>query len=327
MAEKEIWVMAEIRRDKITRSTYQLLGAAQKIAEKKNFNTAVVLIGGKKTHVDQLAQKTSRVVWINAHGLEYFESTRYLEAVWQLVESRGQPMVFLANASAAGLELMPGLAMRLNTGYASFCVDIFWNGSDLAVRRPVFGGRVYEELTILKNPAILTVRPGDFPVPENLSTPGKVESVSVNIPENIGLSLVNRQTTASGTQDLAEANCVVAGGRGLGNPENFKLLENLARVLDAGVGGSRAVVDSGWRSHTEQVGKSGKTISPDLYIACGISGAIHHVLGMNTSKVVVAIDKDPDAMIFKNADYGLVGDVLEVIPALTRKLESSLEKK
>jgi electron transfer flavoprotein alpha subunit len=212
--------------------------------------------------------------------------------------------------------------MRCGSGYASSCVDTWWEETELAARRPVYGGRAYEELALLTKPALVTVRAGAFAIPENLPVPGKVETVSIDLPENIGLTLVDRKSTTSGKKDLSEAVCVVAGGRGMGSPENFKMLEALADVLDAAVGVSRAVVDAGWMPHDQQVGKSGKTISPELYIACGISGAIHHVLGMNTSKVVVAINKDPNALIFENADYGLVGDILEVIPALTNTLES-----
>jgi electron transfer flavoprotein alpha subunit len=318
----EIWVIAETRKGQLTRSGNQLLGAARKLAEEKNLGAAAVLIGGEQVHADELAQKVPLVLWIKGPGLEPYDAVRRLHAVWQLIESRGEPEAILANASASGLEFMPRLAVRSGVGYASYCMDAWWEGPDLAVRRPVYGGRAYEELVLSKKPALLTVRPGAFSIPENLANPGEIESLSIDLPGDLGLKLLERKSTSSGKKDLSEAVCVVAGGRGLGSPENFKLLEELAAVLDGAVGVSRAVVDSGWRPHDEQVGKSGKTISPGLYFACGISGAIHHVLGMNTAKVVVAINKDPEALIFKNADYGLVGDALEVIPALIEALKS-----
>jgi electron transfer flavoprotein alpha subunit len=318
----EIWVIAETRKGQLTRSTCQLLGAARKLANQKDFGAAAILIGGEQAHADELAQKIPLVLWLKGPRLEPYEAARYLHAIWQLIESRGRPAAILASASAAGLEFMPRLAMRCASGYASSCVDTWWEETELAVRRPVYGGRAYEELALLTEPALVTVRAGAFPIPENLSVPGKVETVSIDLPENVGLTLVERKSTTSGKKDLSEAVCVVAGGRGMGSPENFKMLEALADVLDAAVGVSRAVVDAGWMPHDQQVGKSGKTISPELYIACGISGAIHHVLGMNTSKVVVAINKDPNALIFENADYGLVGDILEVIPVLTNTLKS-----
>jgi len=321
MTCNEIWVIAETRKGQLTRSSNQLLGAARELSEEKNLGAVAVLVGGEQVHADELAQKVPLVLWLKGPGLEPYDVVRHLQAIWQVIESRGVPEVILANASASGLEFMPRLAVRSNVGYASFCPDAWWEGSDLAVRRPVFGGRAYEELVLLKKPALLTVRPGAFSIPENLANPGKIETLPVDLPGDLGFSLLERKSTSSGKKDVSEAVCVVAGGRGLGSPGNFKLIEELAEVLDGAVGVSRAVVDSGWRPHDEQVGKSGKTISPQLYIACGISGAIHHVLGMNTAKVVVAINKDPEALIFKNADYGLVGDALEVIPALIEVLK------
>lgn len=322
MTCNEIWVIAETRKGHLTRSTGQLLGAARKLADEKNLSSAAVLVGGEQIHADELAEKVPLVCWLKGPGLETYDASRYLQAIWQLIESRGEPAVILASASASGLEFMPRLAVRSSAGYASFCLDAWWEGEELAVRRPVYGGRAYEELILSKKPALLTIRPGAFSIPENLANPGKIEPLTINLPDDLGLRLKERKSTSTGKKDISEAVCVVAGGRGLGSPENFKLLEELAVVLDGAVGVSRAVVDSGWRSHDEQVGKSGKTISPELYFACGISGAIHHVLGMNTSKVVVAINNDPEALIFKSADYGLVGDALEIVPALTEALKS-----
>jgi len=318
----EIWVIAETRKGQLTRSTCQLLGAARKLADQKDLGAAAILIGGEQVHADELAQKSPLVLWLKGPRLEPYEAMRHLHAIWQLIEFRGRPAAILAGASAAGLEFMPRLAMRCGSGYASSCIDIWWEKTELTARRPLYGGRAYEELALLTKPALVTVRAGAFSIPENLSVSGKAETISIDLPENVGLTLVERKSTTSGKKDLSEAVCVVAGGRGMGSPENFKLLEELADVLDAAVGVSRAVVDAGWMHHDQQVGKSGKTISPELYIACGISGAIHHVLGMNTSKVVVAINKDPNALIFENADYGVVGDILEVIPILTNALKS-----
>jgi electron transfer flavoprotein alpha subunit len=323
MTCNEIWVIAEIRKGTLTRSSHQLLGVARNLADERGYDAAAVLVGGGQAHADELARKAPLVYRLEGAGLEPYEAVRHLHAVWRLIETRGRPAAILASAGSAGLEFMPRLAVRCDSGYASFCVDVRWEGADLGVRRPVYGGKVYEELVFTQTPAILTVRAGAFAVPENLSTPGKIETISVDQPGNMGLDVVERKSTSSGRKDLSEAVCVVAGGRGMGSPENFKLLEELAGVLDGAVGVSRAVVDSGWRPHDEQVGKSGKTISPGLYIACGISGAIHHVLGMNTAKVVVAINKDPNALIFENADYGLAGDALEVIPALIEALKTA----
>ncbi|MCK5056244.1 MAG: electron transfer flavoprotein subunit alpha/FixB family protein [Candidatus Aminicenantes bacterium] len=318
----EIWVIAEIRQGRLTRSTHQLLGAARKLADERNLQPAALLIGGEQVHAEELAQKIPLVLRIENSGLETYEAVRYAHALRQLIEKRGRPKVIMTAAGSSGVEFMPRVAMRCDSGYASYCVDLFWEGEEPACRRPVYGGKVYEELAISTVPAFFTVRPGVFPVPENLSETGRVETIPIDLPEDTGLRIIERKGISPGKKDLSEALCVVAGGRGMGTPENFKLLEKLAEVLDGAVGVSRAVVDAGWMPHDLQVGKSGKTVSPGLYIACGISGAIHHVLGMNTAKVVVAINKDPDALIFRNADYGLVGDALEVIPELIKAIKS-----
>jgi electron transfer flavoprotein alpha subunit len=205
-------------------------------------------------------------------------------------------------------------------------VSLTWENDELVVRRPVFGGRVYEEVAIVSRPAVITVRPGSSSGAEQLPSPGRVETTDIDVPESLGLEVVGEKSTRSGIRDLTEARRVVAGGRGMGEANNFQLVEELADVLDSAVGASRSVVDAGMRPHDEQVGKSGKTISPELYVACGISGAIHHVLGMNASGVVVAINNDPDAPIFRHADFGLVGDALQVLPALTKELKRALGK-
>lgn len=323
----EIWVIAETRMGQITRSTLQLLGAARLLADQKDLGVVTILMGEDQIHSKELAQKSPIVLHFQSSDLKHYEATRYIHVLWQVIESRGFPVAILSGATATGLEFMPRLAMRCGSSYASYCTDIWWHGWNMAVRRPVFGGKVYEEIALLKKPVILTVRPVAFSIPNDLAIPGKIDTVNIQLPENIGPIMVERKVTASGEKDVSEAARVVAGGRGMGSFENFKLLEELAQILDGAVGASRSVVDSGWRSHGEQVGKSGKTISPELYIACGISGAIHHVLGMNTSKVIVAINKDPDAAIFKNADYGMVGDVCQVIPELVAVLKSHSKNK
>jgi electron transfer flavoprotein alpha subunit len=293
MAE-EIWVLIETKDGQPTRTSRQIYTAAAALAKEKDLQPVAVAVQG-----------------------EPYEATRHLAALSQLVESRGKPRAVLASASADGVELMPRLAARLDGGYAGSAVDLRWEGDQLAARRPVFGGRAYEEIAFVRTPALVTVRSGALAAGE----PDGMETVTVEAPPVTGPAVVEQKATAATGKNVGEAARVVAGGRGMGEADNFKLIEELADALDAAVGASRAVVDAGWRPHDEQVGKSGKTVCPELYIACGISGAIHHVLGMNTSKVVVAINSDPDAPIFENADYGLVGDALQVLPALTQALK------
>jgi electron transfer flavoprotein alpha subunit len=291
----EIWVLIEIKDGQPTRTSRQIYAAAVALAK----------------------EKVLKLVAIELKG-EPYEAARHLAALGQLCESRGKPRAILASASADGLELMPRLTARLDGGYAGSAVSLRWEGDQLAARRPVFGGRAYEEVAIIRTPALVTVRPGALAA---AGEPGDMETVTVEAPPVPGPAVVEQKTTTSSAKNVSEAARVVAGGRGLGAKDNFKLIEELADALDAAVGASRAVVDAGWRPHDEQVGKSGKTVCPELYVACGISGAIHHVLGMNTSKVVVAINSDPDAPIFENADFGLVGDALQVLPALTKALK------
>lgn len=326
MTVDEIWAVAEIRKGRVSRTTYQLVSAARTLAGEKGLSPAAILFGGAPSLADELKQHCPLVYHLDSPDLEPYEATRHLDALSALMDSRGKPTAVLAPASASGLELMPALAAGLEAGYASSCVKVWWEGSDLAAQRPVYGGRVYEDLAFGSRPAILTVRPGAFPIADPLPEPGRVENIQTTLPERPRPTVTNQTATASGGRDLAEAARVVAGGRGMGEAENFKLLEELAEVLDGAVGASRAVVDAGWRPHDEQVGKSGRTISPELYIAFGVSGAIHHVLGMNTSKVVAAVNTDPDAPIFQNADFGLAGDALQVVPALTEALKKALGK-
>jgi len=291
----EIWVLCEIMDGQPTRTSKQMLTAASTLAAEKNLAPVAITLGG-----------------------EPYEATRHLAALGQLIDSRGEPRAILASAGANGLEIMPRLAAHLRAGYAGSVVDLRWEGDQLAARRPVYGGRAYEEVVFLRTPALVTVIPGALSAPGESDT---AESVTVDAPPIPGPVVVEQKTTAATGKNVSEASRVVAGGRGMGAADNFKLIEELADALGAAVGASRAVVDAGWRPHDEQVGKSGKTICPELYIACGISGAIHHVLGMNTAKVVVAINTDPEAPIFENADYGLVGDALQVVPALTQAIK------
>ncbi len=200
------------------------------------------------------------------------------------------------------------------------------SGSDgVVVIRPVFAGKAIYKLKITTTPSVITVRPNAF-TPVSVSNAGVLEEVSAGegVRDSVART-VEVKAPESATLDVAEASIVVAGGRGLKEEEHFKLVENLAQALGGAVGASRAVVDAGWRPHSEQVGQTGKTVSPNLYVALGISGAIQHLAGMRTAKVIVAINKDRDAPIFKVADYGIVGDLFEVVPPLTEAIIKARE--
>jgi electron transfer flavoprotein alpha subunit len=326
MASKDIWVLAEVRGGRVTRGTFQLLGAARGLAAATGGGAAAILVGGDEGIAAGLAEYAPLVVRLDGPGLDPYEATRHAAALAELVGRRGAPMAVLAPASSVGLELVPRLAALLGAGYLSSCVALSIDGDDLVARRPVHGGKAYEEVAFTAKPALLTARPGGFPMPSHLDAAGAIEVVAIALPDRLGFEVVERKATAAGRQDVSEAKRVVAAGRGMGDAARFALIEELAAALDAAVGASRALVDAGFRPHSEQVGKSGKTISPELYVACGISGAIHHTLGMNTSKVVVAINSDPEALVFRSADLGIVGDGAQVVPALAAALRKVVKK-
>jgi len=326
MTSKEIWVLAEVRGGRVTRGTLQLLGAARGLAAGDGAEAVAILTGGDDGVAGALAEHAPLVVRVEGPGLDTYEATRHAAALAGLVKTRGLPLAVLAPASSTGLELVPRLAALLGAGYLSSCVALSLEGGTLTARRPVHGGKAYEDVAFTAKPALVTARPGGFPMPERLAARGRIETVPIALPDRRGFEIVKRCATAAGRQDVSEAKRVVSGGRGMGDATKFAMIEELASALDAAVGASRALVDAGFRPHSEQVGKSGKTISPELYVACGISGAIHHTLGMNTSKVVVAINSDPEALIFKSADFGIVGDGAQVVPALAATLRKVVKK-
>lgn len=326
MQNGQIWVLAECRGAGLTRGTEKLLELARGLAQPQSMSITGVLLGQDQEIADRLAARVDRVLWVSNSALTVYESTRWLSALKQLLEKQPPPAMVLAVNSAMGLELMPRLGLHLKAGYASSVVELGWNEGNLLVRRPIFGGRAYEELAVVETPAVFTVRATSSVPIEQKNSPGEIETIPVDLPKNLGLEVIKTEKTSLGKTELSEAERIVAGGRGMGSEKNFQLIEELAECLGAAVGASRAVVDAGWRSQDDQVGKSGKTVSPQLYMAFGISGAIHHVLGMNTSKVVVAVNKDPEAQIFKNADIGLVADTVQIIPAITEALKKNFRK-
>jgi electron transfer flavoprotein alpha subunit len=202
---------------------------------------------------------------------------------------------------------------------AADCIEIKSAGGKLQVRRPVFAGKCSKWVDFLKGPAVFSVRPNVFPAQAG-SKSGAVEKVAAQ-PGTIRTKLVEVLAAASKKIDLTEADVIISGGRSMKSADNFKILHDCAAVIGAGVGASRAAVDAGYATHDMQVGQTGKTVSPKLYIACGISGAIQHLAGMRTSKVIVAIDKNPEAPIFQRADYGVVADLFEVVPLLTEEFK------
>ena len=222
-------------------------------------------------------------------------------------------------ATATGKDLAPRVAAKLGAGVAADLTDLSADGESIVGTRPVYAGKALQKVRVIARPAVLSVRPSVF-TPDADASGVTPERLAVQPGGRVTVREV--KAAPAGTLDVAEAQVIISGGRGLKEPANFKVLEELAQAFGgkAAVGASRAVVDAGWRAHADQVGQTGKTVSPSLYIAVGISGAIQHLAGMRTSKVIVAINKDKDAPIFKVADYGVVGDLFEVVPKLTEEI-------
>jgi electron transfer flavoprotein alpha subunit len=230
------------------------------------------------------------------------------------------PSVILLPATSTGKDLAPRLAIHLNTAVTTDCTELEIRDNEFIATRPAYAGKVLLKVKIRGSPKIATLRPNVFTAAERVpAISPSVESLSFEKPTT-RMTVKEFVTHGAKKQDLTEAGVIVSGGRGMGGPENYKILEELASVMGGVVGASRASVDAGWRPHSDQVGQTGRTVSPTLYIACGISGAIQHRVGMINSKVIVAINKDPEAPIFGFADYGIVGDVFEVVPALTQEM-------
>ena len=226
-------------------------------------------------------------------------------------------------ADSIGKEVAPRVSIKLEAGYISDCVGLEVNGSDLVATKPVYAGKAQAKVKINTSNKVLSLRPNVFTAKVIAEgTEASYSEITPTLDDNSKSVKITNISKNEGKLDVAEADIVVSGGRGLKEPENFNLVENLASALGGAVGASRAVVDAGWRPHSEQVGQTGKTVSPSLYVACAISGAVQHLAGMSSSKYIVAINKDADAPIFKITDYGIVGDVFEVLPKLTEKIKA-----
>ena len=263
-----------------------------------------------------------RVLLATNAAFAKYDAEGCVAAVAKAVEAV-KPAAVLFAGSSLGRDLAPRVAAKLGVGLASDCTHLTAEGGALTATRPVYAGKALQNVRFPRTPALATLRPKVFAPVTGAGRAGTVQPLEVAVPGSRA-KLREVVAQAGATADLTEAEVVVSGGRGLRGPENFKLVEDLAAALGASVGASRAVVDAGWRPHSDQVGQTGKTVSPKLYVAVGISGAIQHLAGMSSSRCIVAINKDPEAPIFKVADYGVVGDLFEIVPALTeavRKLD------
>lgn len=321
-----ILVFIEEREQKIKKASLESLSEAKRRAQELNTDVAAVMVG---YNLDPLAKEVlrygpSKVYLLENTLLQKYSASGFSTALFSLVEEI-HPDIILMAATAMGKDLAPRLAAKLGVGMVTDCTEIRIQNGKFSVVRPIFAGKAFATFTFKSSPQIATLRPNVFPLGEPGEEKGSIVKKEVVIGENRVKATVDELIREEGAAlDITEADIIVSGGRGMKGPENFDLLKDLAALLPhAAVGASRSAVDSGWIDHQHQVGQTGKTVSPNLYIALGISGAIQHVAGMSSSKCIVAVNKDPDAPIFKIADFGVVGDLFQVIPHLKEELKKN----
>lgn len=316
----KVLIFAEMADGKIKKGAFELLTAARAA----NLVTQVLVLGsGSKPSAAALGGWNVTDAFVGDNPVfDNYNSEVFAEAVSGVIKDSGADTI-LASSSLLARDLFPRVAARLGTSAVSDCTELNLSGG-LKIRRPMYSGKVTAEVSFLGNSAkIVLMRANQLPVGEPQGA-GAVSIKDVPAPSTSNLKTLIKEVLkgASGKLDLTEANIVVSGGRGLKEASNFKLIETLAESCGATVGASRAIVDAGWVSHSMQVGQTGKTVAPTLYIAVGISGAIQHLAGMSGARVIVAINKDANAPIFQKATYGLVGDLFEIVPALTTEFKS-----
>jgi electron transfer flavoprotein alpha subunit len=311
-----VLAVCEQRDGALRKVSSEVVTGARRIADALGAEVEALVLGaGPASGADQLGGfGADRVVTLTADGFAKYAPEGYAKAV---ADRATGVAVVVCSASAQGKDLAPRIAAKLGTGLAADVTEVMVEGGVLMAIRPVYAGKALLKVKLTGKPAVLSLRPNVF-TPVQRPKAGTPSTVAANVPAG-RVTVKEIKAAEAGALDVAEAPIVISGGRGLKEPANFKILEDLAHAFGgrAAVGASRAVVDAGWRPHADQVGQTGKTVSPTLYIAIGISGAIQHLAGMRTSKVIVAINKDKDAPIFKVADYGVVGDLFEIVPALT----------
>lgn len=317
-----ILVFCELKDNTIRKSSLETLSEARRIADTANLTVGALFVGENQCGSEMAAQYGADVILVaKGDNLSAYSSDSYAKAISNIVQTKSAKIVVSA-ATSIGKEVMPRVAARLDAGYAADTTSISIKDGKLECVRPIYSGKAFANVAFQSNIQVATVRPNVFTATIS-PKPINMETLCINL-DNPMAVVKNIIAKDSNKIDITEANIIIAGGRGLESGDNFKILEELAEALVGGViGASRAAVDAGWGiSHSAQIGQTGKAVSPELYIACGISGAIQHVAGMSSSKTIVAINKDPDAPIFKVATHCIVGDILEVVPELTKAIKN-----
>jgi len=313
---KGVFIVAEQRDGALRKVSFELASAARKLADQTGDEVCAILLG---SGIESLAAGLGKFgvdkVFVGDNAaLEPYVTEAHAQVVAKILKDN-DAAIALFGASVQGKDLSGRVAAKLAGGLATDCTDVKIDGGKMVAVRPMYAGKCFGEVVFNTTPAMASLRPNVFPAAENVKA-AAVTKVDVAV-DGVKSKVLEVQKDTSGKVDLTEANIIVSGGRGMKGPDEYKILEELADVLKGTVGASRAAVDAGWRPQKDQVGQTGKVVSPNLYIACGISGAIQHLAGMSSSKCIVAINKDADAPIFTKADFGVVDDLFKVIPELT----------
>ena len=331
-AYKDVWVFCEQKKGIVQSVSYELLGEGRKLANKLNSKLCAVFLGEFiKDKVDDLFHRGADIVYlIDSPHLKYYQDEPYTKVLVELIKEY-KPEILLCGATTIGRSLIARVAVKITTGLTADCtgLDIDKEKKLLLQTRPAFGGNIMATIiTSNHRPQMATVRHKVMKEAEvDTSKKGKlIEKSYSDVILSSRTKLIDIVEEIEETVNLTEADIIVSGGRGVGGPENFDIIKELALTLGGAVGASRSAVDANWIPYSHQVGQTGKTVCPKIYIACGISGQIQHLIGMQSSKIIIAINKDPDAPIFKIATYGIVGDLFQVVPALTKKFKQLVGK-
>ena len=315
-----ILVVTEIRDGQLKNINYEVFAAANKLAEKTNLNVAALLLGSNLSQPAETPGKygVKQVIIAEDPKLEKYSPDCYAAAVSEVARQKDAKII-LMGATNLGKDLMARVAFNLDTSLAQDCINFKVEGNEVIFVRPIYAGKVLADVQISSSPLMATIRPKSYRAEEK-SVDTTVEKLTLDLPEPL-VKVDEVIVTTGGKLDVTEADIIISGGRGMKGPENWNLIEDLANAVGGATGCSRPVSDEGWRDHGEHIGQTGKTVSPTLYVACGISGAIQHLAGISSSKYIVAINKDKEAPIFGVADYGIAGDVFEILPELTKEIK------
>ncbi len=320
---QNVLAITEQAGDHFRKVTYEILSEGKRLADALGGSVIALVLGAGVTDLAAGAAEygADRILAADDDALAEYTTDAYAEVCAGVIASEN-PAIVITGASTQGKDLMARLSARLKAALATDCVALALEDGRLLASRYMYGGKILADVRLSGSPQLVTIRPNAMSVEKNAGE-GKLETVSVDTGQRRIRFIEKKMET--GKVDITEADIVVSGGRGMGGPD-YSVVEALAAELGAAVGASRSAVDEGWRPFSDQVGQTGKVVSPSLYIACGISGAIQHLAGMSSSKVIVAVNKDAEAPIFAKADYGIVGDLFEVVPKITeevRKLKNS----